>query len=130
MEFFGVNFDVTILTLCLIAGDVVSGLMKAVATKTFSSSAMRQGLFHKAGTIMLLALAVGLTIAAGTIEEVPEILEFAGSGLYVGVNAYVILMELSSILENILSINPELDRYKIFELFGQREEKGEDEKDG
>ena len=131
MDFFGVDLDIIILTLSLIAGDVISGIYKSFETKSFTSSKMREGLFHKGGSIMLLILAMGLTIASNRIEDVPEMLEFAGNGLYVGVNAYIIIMEVASILENILSINPELNRYQIFKLFGRYEEednenKGED----
>lgn len=114
----GIDVGFSIACLVLIAGDVISGLVKAFSTNSFTSSAMRQGLWHKAGTILLLMLAAGCTIAATEITQFPQ--EFAA--VYVPICSYIALMEIASIVENILVINPELDRFKILALFKQEDE--------
>ena len=44
------------ITCAFIVLDFATGLIKAVATDKFKSSMMRQGLFHKVGEILCVAL--------------------------------------------------------------------------
>lgn len=82
--------------------DIVSGMVKALATTGFDSSIMRQGAYHKIGEV----LAVCLMAAAD--YYLPLV------GVTVGVSfsaigcAYFVVMEIGSVLENIGLINPEL----------------------
>lgn len=122
---FEIDLSVLVVVLALIMGDVVSGLIKAFATETFNSSAMRKGMWHKAGSLLLLMLAAGITIACQYVDIFPE--EFGV--VYLPICGYVALMELGSILENILQINPDLDRYKIFQIFGKSDEDNQNEEE-
>lgn len=120
---FGIDIAILIVVLCLIGGDILSGLIKAIATDTFESSEMRKGMWHKAGSILLLLFATGITIACQYVSIFPD--EFAL--VYVPICAYIGLMEAASILENILAINPELDRFAIFKIFGKNDTNDEGE---
>lgn len=115
---FGIDFSILVVVLIAIIVDVITGLVKAFATNSFSSSKMREGMWHKCGSILLLFVAAGITIACQYVDIFPE--EFAI--VYVPICAYIGLMEVGSILENIVAINPELDRFKIFQIFGQKSE--------
>ena len=82
--------------------DIVTGLAKAFATTGFDSSIMRQGFWHKLGELLAVALTLAVDYGA------PEI------GLPISVHltgiccAYLVLMEIGSIVENIGKINPAL----------------------
>lgn len=82
--------------------DIMSGLIKAFATKTVDSTVMRQGLFHKAASLLVITLAVVLDVAldAGFNVAVTPIFE--------AVAGYIALMEVLSILENAAEANPDL----------------------
>lgn len=129
MEWFAeVNIDIRLaaIVIVFIFADVITGIAQAIAKGEFNSSAMRTGMWHKAGSIGLLFLAAGLTAACQISDVLPE--EFAI--VYVPTCLYIVAMEVSSILENILSLNPELDKFKLFQIFGKKEElSGGEEKD-
>ncbi|MCD8127695.1 MAG: phage holin family protein [Clostridiales bacterium] len=83
-----------------------------MATKTFSSSIMREGLYHKIGLLLVILLGVLVDYAQGWLElgmSVPV----AGA-----VCAYIVIMEIGSSLENICKINPDLMPDKLTALFG------------
>lgn len=94
--------------------DIISGVIKGASHHDLSSSIMRQGLWHKMGTIMLELLAAGASVAILYWGVLPT--EFAA--VYQTVSVYVVLMEVVSILENISEINPELKLIKLFDMFG------------
>ena len=98
--------------LCLMAGDVLSGIIKAIITKSFSSEKMRIGFWHKMSILILLALGFGFSFATNFIEA-PIFL----SGISYAVTLYVCIMEISSILENLSESNPDLDLEKLKEIF-------------
>lgn len=93
--------------------DIVTGLIGAAAQGDFSSSKMREGLFHKSAFYGAFALAVALEACGNYVElgvDVPA----------VGVVAtYVILTEVTSILENLCIINPDLKNNKFLAMFGK-----------
>lgn len=105
---------IIILILTLIAADIVTGIVKAISTGSFSSAEMRGGLLRKSGTIFLLGLAYGIQYASGNLPELPDELAV----VFNGVSLYIVLMETSSIIENILVINPDLGGDKIRGFFG------------
>lgn len=109
--------------LALIAGDVVTGILGSLANNTFKSKEMRAGLLRKSGTISLILLAMGVQGATGVIPDMPAELGI----VYNGIAVYVALMEISSILENIVKINPDLADKHIFAFFGKNEEDKEDD---
>ena len=86
-----------------ILADIVTGLLKAFYTKSFKSSVMRQGLFHKLGEL----LAVGILYGAQT--ALPMIGVDAHLPLFTVGCGYCVLMELGSIIENLRSFTPGLD---------------------
>lgn len=83
--------------------DIITGLIKAFYTKTFKSSIMRQGLFHKLGELFAVGILYGAQIALPMIGVDAHLPLFpAGVG-------YCVLMELGSILENLRAFTPGLD---------------------
>ena len=92
--------------------DIITGFTAAVANQNVSSSAMREGLFHKLGFIFALILAALLQYASGLLDLGVEIPTLGA------VAVFVVLTEAVSILENIAEMNPALannDFFKIFE---------------
>lgn len=83
--------------------DIVTGLIKAFYTKSFQSSVMRQGLFHKLGELMAVGILFGAQIA------LPEIGVDAHLPLFPAGVGYCVLMEIGSILENLRAFTPGLD---------------------
>lgn len=83
--------------------DIITGLIKAFYTKTFSSSVMRQGLFHKLGELLAVGILYGAEIA------LPMIGVDANLPLFPAGVGYCTLMELGSIIENLRAFTPGLD---------------------
>ena len=102
--------------------DVVTGVLKAVATTGLNSYAMRQGLYHKLSEMVAVVGSYLLEIGCAYIKLGVE-LPFSGV-----VSAYVCTMELISILENLAVVNPDLA--KLFDPYleklkgGKNDEKG------
>lgn len=86
-----------------ILADIITGLLKAFYTKTFQSSVMRQGLFHKLGELIALGILFGAQTA------LPEIGMETHLPLFTVGCGYCVLMELGSIIENLRSFTPGLD---------------------
>lgn len=83
--------------------DIITGLIKAFYTNTFKSSVMRQGLFHKLGEMLAVAILYGAQIALPMIGVDAHLPLFpAGVG-------YCVLMELGSIIENLRAFTPGID---------------------
>lgn len=112
-----------------ILGDIVTGLLKAWHDKKIDSTILREGLFHKAGEVLLMGLSIGGEYAA----EVADLGFTIPLSTFVG--SYIILMELVSILENIIDINPELSSFikpylnKYKDIKKDKEHGGENDKD-
>lgn len=99
------------LTAILIVLDYATGLLKAFATHTVSSSKMRAGLYHKAGYVVVIALAFLLEHAQQYVTlgfKMP---------LIAPVCIYISLAEVVSVLENAVALNPDLMRSGIFKIF-------------
>lgn len=99
------------LTASLIVLDYVTGLLKAFATRTVSSSKMRAGLYHKAGYAVVIALAFLLEHGQQYVNlgfTVP---------LITSVCLYIIFAEVVSVFENAVALNPELVHSGIFKVF-------------
>ena len=101
-----------LITCAFIALDFITGLIQSLATATFSSSIMRQGLFHKLGLLLCIVLGV-LVDYAQTWLDLGVSVPVAGA-----VCAYIVIMEIGSSLENICKINPDLMPDKLVALFG------------
>ena len=90
--------------------DMVTGLIKAFKEKAYNSSIMREGLFHKCGSV--------LCVGFGVLVDYTQTLVDIGVNVPVGVSicVYIILMEIGSVIENICAINPDIlpDKIKAF----------------
>lgn len=100
------------ITCAFIALDFITGLIKALSGGCFKSSCMREGLYHKSGELLCIALGI--------------LIEYAERYLALGINipvaaaicSYIVLMEIGSSLENIGVICPDLMPGKIRALIG------------
>lgn len=124
LEGLNINLIPFTVVLIFILIDVISGFIKAVSNKTIASTGMREGLWHKAGTILLELLALVCSQVHLFIEGLPQELET----IYLVVSVYIIVMEIISILENIADINPKLSLSKLLNMygFGKKNEDSED----
>lgn len=95
---------VYIIVACFILFDILTGLIKAFKNKDYKSCVMREGLFHKCGS--LLCIVFGFLIDYGQ--------QFLDLGFKAPVGTticiYICLMEFVSIAENLRDINPELSK--------------------
>lgn len=102
----------------LIVLDIVCGVINAFKNQELSSSAMRNGLIYKSAEILLV-------LFSGLCQLFMQAME--GTGISFGipsdvvnlVGAYIISMEVLSIIENICLINPQLKVRKILAIFGK-----------
>ena len=92
--------------------DFLTGIVKAFATNSFTSTKMREGLFHEVGLILCMILGALVDFAQGYLDL----------GVAVPVAAaicvYICLMEITSIIENVCKINPQIVPDKLAALFG------------
>ena len=102
---------VYVVTGCFILLDLVTGLIKAFKEKSYTSTVMREGLFHKIGSLLIIAFGV-LVDYAQTIVDIGVVIPVATS-----VCVYIILMEIGSIIENVATINPQILPDKIKSYF-------------
>lgn len=99
--------------LVLIALDYVTGVVKAVCTGTFMSSVMRAGLFHKFAYIVLIVLCEVLVVAGEVVD-----LGVLSSGVVTsGVAAWICITEVTSTVENLIVINPEIANNPLAQRF-------------
>ena len=100
-----------VITGAFILLDLITGLVKSIAKQNYDSSVMRQGLFHKCGSILCILFGVLVDYAQSYID--------IGISIPVAVSicAYIILMEIGSIVENVCEINPEILPEKLTVYF-------------
>ena len=106
-----------IVTGAFILLDMITGLIKAFKEKAYCSSVMREGLFHKAGSILVICFGALVDYAQTFIDlgvTIPVALSLC---------AYIVLMEIGSIIENVCKINPEILPDKIKSYFAKLSEK-------
>ena len=102
---------VYLLTGAFILLDFITGLIKAFKEKNYCSSVMREGLFHKSGSILVIVFGWLVDYAQTFVDlgvQIPVALSLC---------VYVILMEIGSIIENVCIINPEIMPDKIKAYF-------------
>lgn len=93
--------------------DFITGLIKAFKEKNYCSSIMREGLFHKSGSVLVIVFGWLVDYAQAFIDlgvTIPVAFSMC---------AYVILMEIGSIIENVCIINPEIMPDKIKGYFAK-----------
>ncbi len=112
----------TIAVTFFITTDYVTGVAQAIMQDNLSSKKMREGLGHKFAYFIL-------TLTAWFIDEVNLHVDL---GLPVSVFVCTIggicLIELTSILENISEINPELANAPFMKIFAQNDTRPKHEK--
>lgn len=102
---------VYIITGAFILLDFITGLIKAFKKKSFTSTVMREGLFHKAGSLVVIAFGALVDFAQGFMDlgvTVPIALPIC---------IYICLMECGSIIENVGEINPRIIPAKLQAYF-------------
>lgn len=117
-DFAAMDLTPFVVALVFIGLDVVLGMASGAAKGQFKSSAMRRGLWHKAGSIAVMLFGYAVQIAV-------QMVDFSQLGVDISLSvplgavcaAYIVLMEAASILENVLGINPELKNVPIFRIF-------------
>ena len=112
------------LALVLSVFDIITGWIQAVINHAFSSTKMREGLWHKILLVLIICLAVVLQGFTTHIGDTGWTLP-----LIYPVCAYIAVMEVASILENIKQAYPEIADSQLFGLFENHGATGSD-KDG
>lgn len=106
-----------VITGCFILLDLLSGLLSAFKSKSFKSSKMREGLFHKIGSILVIIFGILVDYAQRYVDlgvQVP---------LTIIICVYIIFMECGSILENACKLNPEINVETIKQYFTKNKER-------
>lgn len=120
VELAHIDLTPAVAALALMLLDVVFGLVQACINRDFKSSKMRSGLGHKAGEVGVLAAAYALQVALLLVDMgglgVDVSLEVPLGG---AVAAYIIVMEVSSMLEHCVALNPQLANSPVFRIFAQ-----------
>lgn len=105
----------------LIVLDYLTGMMKAAMRHDISSEKMRLGLWHKSGLILVMVLAEIVERAQAYID-----LGFT-LPLIVPAAVYISITEISSILENLGEINPEIANSPLLQLFRSRKDPNDED---
>lgn len=96
---------VAIVTLVFILFDILTGFLKAAANHNIDSTVLRKGLLHKLSEVVAIVFAFLCEYAVQYIHLGVEI------PLVIAVCGYIIIMEIISVLENIVEVNPELGKF-------------------
>lgn len=99
------------ITVAFIVLDVLSGVAKGAKLGRLSSSKMREGIWRKAGYVLIITLAVLIEVGSKHIDlgfTVP---------LVVPACVCIILSEVMSIFENATVLNPEIGGSGLSKLF-------------
>lgn len=95
----------------MIVTDYLTGLIKAAMQHDISSEKMRNGLYHKVSFVIVMFL-------AEIIERAQQSIDLGFSMPIVAPAAiYITITEVSSVLENLGEINPELKNSRLLTLF-------------
>ena len=95
----------------LAAADFLTGIIKGYVTNSLSSAIMRKGGLNKLAEIIIMTTVCGLEIGIKMLgkyygENVAEYAEILGLVTAISTFGYIVLMELLSMLENYVEINP------------------------
>lgn len=82
--------------------DVITGLLQALKNGTYKSCVMREGLYHKLGELLAVGLGVFCDLGLPTIGV---ILPFKTTTM---ITAYLVIMEIGSIVENLGKLSPDI----------------------
>ena len=104
------NYNYIVLCVIMIGFDVLTGWIKALKKGKFKSTVMKKGLLSKVTEMIILMLMYVLEY------YLPQININIGLPIVAMVGVYIIIMELSSVIENIGAVNPGLQK-KLSTIF-------------
>jgi toxin secretion/phage lysis holin len=96
----------------LILIDYITGVVNAIMHSELSSKKMRQGLGHKFAYLAIICVALIVEYGSDYINlgiELP---------IFIPACTGICLIEITSIMENCMKINPELSKSNILNIFG------------
>lgn len=108
------------ITSILIAMDYLSGIAAAVSRGDLQSSKMREGLWHKLGEVVAILLAY-LVAEEGHYIGLPYQIDL----LIPAVLIWISVMEITSILENLAILNPDLASAGFLQIFKKTTEEND-----
>lgn len=107
----------------LVLIDYVTGVVDAIMHGELSSEKMRQGLGHKFAYLAIICVALIIEYGSGYINlgiELP---------IFIPVCTGICLIEITSIMENCVKINPELSGSNILDIFKFDKKESNDKED-
>lgn len=112
------------ITLIFMLFDILSGFIGAVKNNNVKSEKMRQGLWHKSGFIMAMALGALLDFGVHTFNAQGFDLGISiPDGTLLGaICTYIIITEIASIIENLQILNPDIANSPLGKIFKEKEE--------
>ena len=109
--------------LFFVATDYLTGIIKAIMQGSLSSQKMREGLGHKFAYLILVTVAYAIdTVSAHVSLGLPV-------NVFIATVGGVCLIELTSILENLCEINPELKNKPFMRIFNTNNDSAPDHKE-
>ena len=93
----------------LAIADFITGIIKAYVKNNISSSKMRKGGLNKLATIIVQTVSIGLEIGLNYIGKYyghEDFTNVLGKFTVISVFTYIVIMEIISLLENYIAINP------------------------
>ena len=110
------------ITAILIAMDYISGIAAAASRGDLQSSKMREGLWHKLGEVGAILLAY-LVAEEGHYIGLPYQIDL----LIPAVIIWISVMEITSILENLTLLNPDLASVGFLRIFRRTDDTDDSE---
>lgn len=102
-----------IAVLFFVSMDYISGVLKAIMQDNLSSKKMREGLGHKLAYLLL-------TLTSWVLDMLNTHLSLGFPvSVFICITIGVCMIELTSIIENITAINPELGNAAFMNIFTQ-----------
>ena len=103
--------NASIITFTLIIIDFVSGVAAAASKGDVSSQAMRSGLWHKFAYVLIM-------FTAAVVDEMCTHIDIGiNAPIFIPVCTGICFIEVTSTLENCMTLNPKIKSSKILEKF-------------
>lgn len=96
------NYQIFIIVGSFIIFDIITGFIKALYKNKINSTIIRQGLYHKLTELLAMIFSAGVEYSANYINIGVQL------PVLIVVSAYIIIMEIISIIENLCEVNPTL----------------------
>lgn len=106
-----IDYHLLVIVSIFIILDIISGIAQAVKNKNISSKIMRAGLWHKFSYVLIISLAY--------LCEYSTIYLDLGLDIPIAntVISFIVITELTSVIENVKRLNEDIAKSKIFDLF-------------